>query len=109
MEKASKVKSYDVTYTTATGEVYKMTIESTSLKEAKQLAQKLKRDSEELRSLGRLKTSVNLSEAEQREILLKRLKKQINEMDRIQKKYEKNKHLLSEDSWVHEVFSSEAS
>jgi hypothetical protein len=91
------MKNYNATYTDQTGNLISTaTFEANNLKDAKYKAQLHKRQTPEIMKAKRVKTIVELSETDKKDEILKKIKRQIQAAENLQKKYGKIKDKLPE-------------
>jgi len=82
------MRNYTATYKDSQENIIQeITFESKNLKEARKQAQQYKSTNLEIKKAGRVKTLVEISEEDQREMIFKRTEKLIKESEKIEKGY----------------------
>jgi len=92
------MRNYIATFTDSNGKVIQQkNFEANNLKEANIQAQQFKKTNPSIKKAGRVKTLVEISEEDQREMVLKSLERGIKENEKLQRDYEKYKSTFSKD------------
>jgi predicted Zn-dependent peptidase len=93
------MRNYTATYKDSLDNIIqKITFESKNLKEARKQAQQYKSMHLRIKKTGRIRTLVEISEEDQRELVFKRLQKLLKENEKLQRDYEKYKDTFSNET-----------